>query len=128
MDCSSHGTSAPIQRSKMPGRMCPLCIRTPVHYLSGPYSKRGEGKLWRRGMKSLLIIGFIALGALPAYAQQPQQQQPQLPDGPGKDIVQQICSGCHSLNRFTRTGYTPADWKTVIAMMRNVGAPLTPEQ
>ena len=55
-------------------------------------------------------------------------QQPQLPDGPGKDIVQQICSGCHSLGRFINSGYSPDEWKTVIAMMRNVGAPLTPEQ
>lgn len=70
----------------------------------------------------------VLLGAASAYAQQTGPQQPQLPDGPGKDIVQSVCAGCHSLNRFTHTGYTPDGWKTVIAMMRNVGAPLTPDQ
>jgi virginiamycin B lyase len=72
---------------------------------------------------------FLASAAPAVFAQAPNpSQQPQLPDGPGKDIVQQICSGCHSLGRFINSGYSPDEWKTVIAMMRNVGAPLTPEQ
>ena len=75
-----------------------------------------------RKLLPLVVIGLTA-GA-PAYAQQAQNAQPQLPDGPGKDIVQSVCSTCHSLNRFIHTGYTPDGWKTVIAMMRNVGAAL----
>lgn len=78
----------------------------------------------------ILIAAMAALtaGLSPVYAQQAQNNQPSLPAGPGQDIVQSVCSGCHSLNRFTHTGYTPDGWKTVIAMMRNVGAPLTQDQ
>jgi virginiamycin B lyase len=69
---------------------------------------------------------LAVLAAAPVAAQ--DRPQPTLPDGPGKDIVQSTCSACHSLARFTNSGYTPEDWKTVISMMINVGAPLTPEQ
>lgn len=75
-------------------------------------------------LANLLFMSWAPL----ALAQASPSQQPQLPDGPGKDIVQSICSGCHSLNRFIHTGYSPEDWTTVIAMMRNVGAPLTQDQ
>jgi len=72
---------------------------------------------------------FLASSVPLALAQAPNPgPQPQLPDGPGKDIVQQACSGCHALGRFTNSGYSPEEWKTVMAMMRNVGAPLTPDQ
>ena len=76
----------------------------------------------------LIVAAMLAGMFLPAVAQQAQNNQPQLPDGPGKDVVQSVCSTCHSLNRFIHTGYTPKGWQTVIAMMRNVGAPLTPDQ
>jgi virginiamycin B lyase len=80
-------------------------------------------RVW--GVASLFLANAMTL----ALAQAPTRSQPpQLPDGPGKEIVQQACSGCHALGRFTNSGYSPEEWKTVIAMMRNVGAPLTPDQ
>ena len=54
-------------------------------------------------LANLLFMSWAPL----ALAQASPSQQPQLPDGPGKDIVQSICSGCHSLNRFIHTGYSP---------------------
>jgi virginiamycin B lyase len=82
-------------------------------------------------MSNRILIGAMAatllLAVVPVDAQQ-ALSPPQLPDGSGKDVVQQACSGCHSLGRFTNSGYSPEEWKTVIAMMRNVGAPLAPDQ
>ena len=56
------------------------------------------------------------------------QTAPQLPDGPGKQIVQTVCTSCHDLARVTNAGYSLATWQNVIHMMVNVGAPLTDEQ
>jgi virginiamycin B lyase len=81
-------------------------------------------------MSGRITVGVVAAllaAVVPVDAQQAQPSSP-LPDGPGKDIVQQACSSCHSLDRFTHSGYSPEEWKTVIAMMKNVGAPLTPDQ
>src|ERR1700736_2290881 len=44
IDFSDHGTPAPPQQAKDADRMCPPCLRTPVHYLSGLY-KGGEGDI-----------------------------------------------------------------------------------
>jgi virginiamycin B lyase len=51
-----------------------------------------------------------------------------LPQGPGQDLVKTACSNCHELGRVTNTGHTPQDWKTIVAMMINVGARLDRNQ
>jgi virginiamycin B lyase len=48
------------------------------------------------------------------------------PEGPGKQAVVNTCNTCHDINRI-KIGYTPEGWHTVMQMMKNVGAPLTPE-
>ena len=41
-----------------------------------------------------------------------------LPDGAGKDLVQDTCSKCHSLALLTGGfGYTRADWEKVVGSM-----------
>src|SRR6266436_3994042 len=42
IDFSDHGIPAPPQQAKDADRMCPPCLRKPVHYLSGLY-RGGEG-------------------------------------------------------------------------------------
>jgi len=69
-----------------------------------------------------LIASALLATMLPAHSQS------ELPDGTGKEIVQTACIGCHELGRTLRAGYTPEEWRNVIAMMRNVGAPLEPDQ
>ena len=45
------------------------------------------------------------------------------PEGPGKETVTTVCGGCHEAGRV-RAGYTPEGWRTVMTMMRNMGAPV----
>jgi virginiamycin B lyase len=40
-----------------------------------------------------------------------------LPDGPGKEIVQAKCGSCHSLGLIANSGYTREEWTSVIATM-----------
>ncbi|MSQ51173.1 MAG: cytochrome C [Betaproteobacteria bacterium] len=63
--------------------------------------------------------------ALPALG---QQKPPALPEGPGKEQVAALCSGCHGLGRVMNSGYPQAYWSTVIRMMINVGVPIPPDQ
>lgn len=49
-----------------------------------------------------------------------------LPDGPGKELVQGVCTTCHQANMITRSsGYNEAHWKEVIATMIDLSK--TPE-
>ena len=48
----------------------------------------------------LLSIAAIFLAAvIPAHSQDT------LPDGPGKDTVATVCTGCHQLSRIVGSGY-----------------------
>lgn len=62
------------------------------------------------------------LGALPAFG-----QQFTLPEGPGKQIVENACAGCHPASRLG-AGYSPDGWRSVVHMMQNMEAPVPPEQ
>ena len=75
-------------------------------------------------IRYILWAGALALSAsaFPAYGQN------QLPDGQGKEIVARACVACHSLNQVTNSGHTADDWRTVMSMMVNVGAPLSSDE
>lgn len=48
-----------------------------------------------------------------------------LPDGPGKEVVLNICTMCHDLSRVRRNRATAEGWEEVLSNMLNEGAPLT---
>ena len=48
-----------------------------------------------------------------------------LPDGPGKELVLNICTQCHDLQRVRRTRLSPEGWLEVLEAMLNEGAPLS---
>ena len=40
-----------------------------------------------------------------------------LPDGPGREIVQEKCASCHALNLITNSGYSRAEWISLFGTM-----------
>jgi hypothetical protein len=48
-----------------------------------------------------------------------------LPDGPGKEVVLNICTQCHDLGRVRRTRLGAEGWAEILQTMLNEGAPLT---
>ena len=75
----------------------------------------------------LLWIGIVlfAGGMRSPIAQTSQKDE--LPDGPGKKILQASCTSCHELTEVTkfRGYYTKADWRDVVVTMVKYGAVLT---
>lgn len=72
---------------------------------------------------------FIALAAftLCTVASWPQNQ-PQLPDGNGKETIQKACGSCHALTTVTNAGHTHDEWTSVLNMMVTAGAPVPKDQ
>ena len=68
------------------------------------------------GLASVLAC-FCAAGA---QAQQKQQQQ--LPDGPGKEAMQRVCSACHGAEIVIGRGLTRDGWTQVVTEMIERGA------
>ena len=48
-----------------------------------------------------------------------------LPDGPGKEVVLNICTQCHDLQRVRRERRSAEGWAEILQAMLNEGAPLT---
>jgi cytochrome c5 len=48
-----------------------------------------------------------------------------VPDGPGRDLLLNICTQCHDLKRIRRQGRTAEGWLEILDAMLNEGAPLS---
>jgi virginiamycin B lyase len=79
--------------------------------------------------KALLFAASAALFASAVSAQAPAApNRVQLPDGPGKETVEAVCSRCHALDRVVAAGYTRDGWQLMVNQMISNGAPLHPDQ
>lgn len=57
----------------------------------------------------------------------PNVQPGILPQGPGRNVAQRMCSSCHSLVLVTQTGHTEAEWDSIVARMEDNGMMASPE-
>src|SRR5690606_3039399 len=84
--------------------------RGPMHPSTS--AKRSGGSMFRTKL-SLSILA--ALCAAPVLAQPIAQP---LPEGEGKQLVEQVCIQCHGLEQIMRaTGYAADDWREVFGTM-----------
>ena len=60
-------------------------------------------------MRSLALITFVAT----AWGQSP----PALPEGPGKELVEAVCTTCHTLERVVAKRATKAEWQDKVLEM-----------
>ena len=54
--------------------------------------------------------------------------QDSLPDKPGRETVERLCSACHELDTATGTRHTRAEWRSLVEAMVNRGAKGTDEE
>ncbi len=67
---------------------------------------------------SILTVGAWLMAPLAAHA---AQAQAELPDGPGKPLVQAICTTCHQVNMIQNSsGYTREHWQELISYMADL--------
>ena len=45
-----------------------------------------------------------------------------LPAGPGKEVLEKVCTQCHGLDVITTLKHTKAEWKSVVDTMVSYGA------
>ena len=81
---------------------------------------------WRviAGLGATVFAWATALGASSAQA----KPDDELPEGPGKKILQASCTSCHDLDEVTKFKgyYTRAQWRDVVQTMVEYGARLQP--
>ncbi|MGA2715224.1 MAG: helix-hairpin-helix domain-containing protein [Bryobacteraceae bacterium] len=69
-----------------------------------------------------LIVPFVISSLVPLASAQ------DLPEGKGKDVVDQICSSCHGPDLITSRRATKEEWNDIVGDMVSRGASATSEQ
>jgi virginiamycin B lyase len=77
-------------------------------------------------IRSMLVL--VAAGSFSSILAGQTQPPNPLPDGIGKEIVQSVCTKCHTLERVVDSGYTGDGWRLTVDQMVSNGAKLTPER
>src|SRR5262245_267502 len=81
---------------------------------------------WTRLVTSKIEKGAeVKADDVPAVVAYLVRRHGPLPDGPGKDVLLDICTRCHDLQRVRRERLAPEGWLEVLDAMLNEGAPLT---
>lgn len=57
-----------------------------------------------------------------------QARSQELPEGKGKDVVEERCTVCHGTSNFTESRYSKQDWEYVVNDMIDRGALITDEE
>lgn len=66
----------------------------------------------------LLVCSAAAIGQSPV----------QLPDGPGKDLVEAVCTACHTLERVAAKHATKAEWQDKVLEMLQEDPDITQQE
>ena len=69
---------------------------------------------------AVMIVGSFLMG--PVLAQQASPEVAAMPEGEGKQLVANICAGCHSLENVTTQRRSREDWNSTVANMISRGA------
>jgi virginiamycin B lyase len=76
------------------------------------------------GLKSLgLVLLSVALAVRVAG-----QSPPALPEGPGKELVEAVCTACHSLERVAAKRATKAEWQDKVLEMLQEDPDITQQE
>lgn len=69
---------------------------------------RPQSRIW-------ILAVFLCLSGI-------ARSQPELPDGDGKQQVEQLCIGCHSLQPIVTIRHSQAEWRAEVDRMVGLGA------
>jgi len=51
-----------------------------------------------------------------------------LPDGPGKELLMNVCTQCHTINRIVEKKITKDEWNDIVDRMASKGARATDQE
>ena len=73
-------------------------------------------------MPILVLIFAAAVAFAQPPKTEPQKSGLALPDGPGKELLEHVCTPCHGLENVVRARMTKERWGTVVDDMVSRGA------
>jgi hypothetical protein len=88
-------------------------------------SRRNRRRRWALAAAAAALLTTAAWPATPtARAQAPGDE---LPDAPGKQILERACTSCHHLGEVTKFKgyYSRAQWKDIVVTMKEYGSEIS---
>jgi cytochrome c5 len=79
------------------------------------------------GLKSVIPL-LVGLAVIVAGRSSGQAPDPSLPDGPGKELVQAVCTACHTLERVIAKRATKAEWQDKVLEMLQEDPDITQQE
>jgi competence protein ComEA len=79
---------------------------------------------WRETVLTLFLVGFLSN----TWVQSSHEQGPVLPDGPGKAVLQKLCSQCHELEKSYSLKQDRAGWQRTMEKMASAGMKSTEQE
>src|SRR5258706_9633491 len=84
-----------------------------------PKPSRISKTIVRRARLATILMPFLLVPSVPAQ---------DLPDGPGKDLLMNVCTQCHTLNRVTEKKLSKDEWNDIVDKMAAKGARASDEE
>jgi len=120
------------------GRDIVVAACTQCHPASAFTDLREDANAWRHQVYDMVlrgaqvgpgdidtVVNYLAVNFGPGINVPPSVREVTLPDGPGKDLVEQNCVLCHGLDRVAAAQRSPAGWSDMLKMMEFYGAPVS---
>jgi hypothetical protein len=73
-----------------------------------------------------MVVAGISIWT--CVSQSAEQAPAEPPPGPGLDLMQRSCIGCHDIYMITAKRKTPEEWATIVGLMADRGAEVTPDE
>jgi cytochrome c5 len=81
---------------------------------------------WSKTVATMIEKGAkVSKTDAPVLVQYLAQQHAPVPEGPGKEILLNICTMCHDLGRIRLGRRSTEEWEETLVSMLNEGAPLS---
>jgi len=76
------------------------------------------------------VLGSLLLGTSGVSTLSAQQSptSAEVPAGPGLDLIQRSCVGCHDIYVIIQKRRTPDEWAKTLGLMADRGAEVTPRE
>jgi cytochrome c5 len=118
---ASQDAPKPERGEQIMNAACTTC-----HDLRPIETQALDEESWKKSVASMIEQGAeVKTDDVPVLVAYLTKQHGPLPDGPGKEILLNICTRCHDLQRIRRERLSPEGWLEVLDAMLNEGAPLS---
>jgi cytochrome c1 len=117
----SQETSKPPRGEEIVNTVCTTC-----HDTRAVDTQALDEAGWTKNVKAMIEKGAeVKPDDVPVLVDYLVRNHGPLPDGPGKEVVLNVCTQCHDLQRVRRERLSAEGWSEILLAMLNEGAPLT---